>query len=112
MPKRREMGLAEAALLFAAFGDETRLAVVRQLSLCGPASISTLAQNFGISRQGVTKHLQLLAQAGVIRGEREGREHIWTLEPDRVAEAQQCLEQVGRGWDNALARLKSHIERG
>ncbi|MEO8128027.1 MAG: metalloregulator ArsR/SmtB family transcription factor [Bryobacteraceae bacterium] len=105
-----ELGLAEAALLFAALGDETRLAVLRQLSAAGPASISVLAGNFQVSRQAVTKHLQLLAVAGVIDGTRAGRQHVWALNPARLAEAQRCLDVIARGWDDALGRLKAHIE--
>jgi DNA-binding transcriptional ArsR family regulator len=113
MSKRRvELGLAEAALLFAALGDETRLALLRQLSRAGPASISVLAENFGVSRQAVTKHLQFLAEAGIIGGNRAGREHIWALNPARLAEAQRCLEAIARGWDGALGRLKAHLENG
>lgn len=111
MPKRRaELALAEAALLFAALGDETRLALLRRLSQHGPASISALAGNFGVTRQAVTKHLQFLASAGVIDGNRSGREHVWALNPDRLAEAQRCLEVIARGWDDALARLRAFVE--
>jgi len=68
MPKRRaERQLATAAVLFAALGDETRLALVNRLSTGGPASISVLSESCGeISRQGVTKHLQVLASAGLV----------------------------------------------
>jgi len=113
MSKRRfELGLAEAAFLFAALGDETRLALLRQLSHAGPASISELAVSFRVSRQAVTKHLQFLAVAGIIDGKRAGREHVWALNPARLAEAQRCLEVIGRGWDDALGRLKAHLEEG
>jgi DNA-binding transcriptional ArsR family regulator len=113
MAKRRiELGLAEAALLFAALGDETRLAILRKLSAAGPASISVLAANFGISRQAVSKHLQFLAVVGMIDGKRAGREHIWVINATRLAEAQRCLEVIARGWDDALGRLKAHIEKG
>ena len=113
MPKRRpNLGLAEAALLFAALGDETRLALLRQLSEAGPASISALAHNFRISRQAVTKHLRSLEVASIIYGKRAGREHVWTLNPARLAEAQRCLEVIARGWDDALSRLKAHVENG
>jgi DNA-binding transcriptional ArsR family regulator len=111
MPKRSaELGLAEAALMFAALGDETRLALLQQLSASGPASISTLAENFRITRQAVTKHLQSLASAGMIDGERRGREHVWAFNPDRFADAQRSLEVIARGWDDALNRLKTQIE--
>ena len=67
MSKRRaELGIAEAALLFAALGDQTRLELLRRLSEAGPASISALAANFAVSRQAITKHLQSLAIAGII----------------------------------------------
>ena len=113
MSKRRvELGLAEAALLFAALGDETRLALLRRLSDGGPASISTLCESFQISRQAITKHLQFLAAAAIIDGKRAGREHVWALNPARLAEAQRCLETIGRGWDDALGRLKRQLEEG
>jgi DNA-binding transcriptional ArsR family regulator len=108
--KRIELGLAEAALLFAALGDETRLALLRRLSEGGPASISTLSETFQISRQAVTKHLRLLAAAAIIDGKRAGREHIWALNPARLAEAQRCLEVITRSWDDALGRLKARLE--
>jgi DNA-binding transcriptional ArsR family regulator len=111
MPKgRAELGLAEAALLFAALGDKTRLALLGQLSEAGPASISEMADSFRVSRQAVTKHLQFLAAAGIIYGTHLGREHVWALNPARLAEARRCLEVIARGWDDALGRLKAHLE--
>ena len=109
---RAELGLSEAALLFAALGDETRLRLLRQLSEAGPASISEMADNFRVSRQAVTKHLQFLAVAGLIHGERFGREHVWALKPARLAEARRCLKAIARGWDDALGRLKAQLEDG
>jgi DNA-binding transcriptional ArsR family regulator len=63
-----------------------------------------------MTRQGVTKHLNVLAAAGIIEGSREGREHVWTLNPARLAEARRCLDVIGREWDDALTRLKHHVE--
>jgi DNA-binding transcriptional ArsR family regulator len=112
MSKRRvEQGLTGAALLFAALGDPTRLALLQRLSDSGPASITILAETFRtMTRQGVTKHLQVLAAAGVIDGSRQGREQIWTLNPKRLAEGRRRLDIIAREWDGALARLKSHVE--
>jgi DNA-binding transcriptional ArsR family regulator len=111
MSKRRvERQLAGAALLFAALGDPTRLALLDRLSHGGPASITALAERFALTRQGISKHLQVLAAAGVIDGRREGREHVWTINPVRLAEARRHLEIVSRGWDATLARLKTHVE--
>jgi DNA-binding transcriptional ArsR family regulator len=113
MSKRRvEQRPAGAAILFAALGDPTRLALVQRLSDGGPASIAMLAQSFPVmTRQGVTKHLRVLAAAGLIDGSRQGREQVWTLNPTRLAEGRRRLEVIARGWDHALARLKLHVER-
>lgn len=111
MPRpRRDRRLAGAALLFAALGDPTRLLLVQRLSGDGPASISTLADRFAITRQGVTKHLRVLEAAGVIAGERQGREHVWALNPTRLAEGREALALIARGWDDALQRLKAQVE--
>ena len=112
MPKRRgEKNLAGAAILFAALGDPTRLALLQRLSDDGPASISMLAERFqAMTRQGVTKHLQVLAAAGIIDGSRQGREQVWALNPARLAEGRRRLEIIARGWDDALARFKLHVE--
>ena len=97
-------------MLFAALGDPTRLSLVHQLSEEGPASISTLAERFSLTRQGVTKHLHVLAAAGVIDGERQGREHVWAMKPDRLADARRILDLIARDWDDALNRLKRQVE--
>ena len=111
MPKpRARTGLAATAVIFAALGDATRLALVERLSRDGPASISLLADRFDLTRQGVTKHLYVLAGAGLVDGRRFGREHVWALNPSRLADARRHLDLVARGWDDALARLKQHVE--
>jgi len=103
--------LAGAAALFAALGDPTRLALLERLSDDGPASITMLADRFtAMTRQGVTKHLQVLAAAGVIDGSRHGRELVWALNPARLADAQRHLDVIAREWDDVLSRLKAHIE--
>ena len=66
--KRTEPRPAAAAMLFGALGDPTRLALLQQLSDDGPASISMLAEAFTMTRQGVTKHLHVLALVASERG--------------------------------------------
>lgn len=111
MSKRRaDAGRAGAALLFAALGDHTRLSLLDRLSREGPASISTLAETFDVSRQAVTKHLNVLSGAGVIAGRREGREHVWAMNPARLIDAKRHLDSIASGWDDALRRLKRHLE--
>jgi DNA-binding transcriptional ArsR family regulator len=98
------------AVVFAALGDATRLAVLTKLCNGKPQSISRLTTGTNLSRQAVTKHLRVLANAGVVRNIRVGRESLFELEPQRLAELRNYLDQVSQQWDDALARLKSHVE--
>jgi DNA-binding transcriptional ArsR family regulator len=104
-------GIASTAMLFAALGDETRLALLRRLAQGGPASITILSESFEVTRQSITKHLGVLAEAGIVKGRRKGREHLWSLNPDKLTEAQRQLGLIALGWDDALGRLKVHVER-
>jgi DNA-binding transcriptional ArsR family regulator len=102
--------LHDAAPLFAALGDETRLGLLARLSANGPGSIARLSAAATVSRQAVTKHLEVLSDAGLVRGFRQGRERIWELEPGRLGEAHEFLEQISQRWDDALLRLKQLVE--
>jgi len=100
----------QAAPLFAALGDETRLALLVRLASGGPGSITRLSANAQVSRQTITKHLLILSDAGLVHGLRQGRERIWTLEPTRLLEAQAYLQTISQQWDDALGRLKHFVE--
>jgi DNA-binding transcriptional ArsR family regulator len=102
--------LAEAAPVFAALGDATRLKVIARLSADGPLSIARLTQGTRVTRQAVTKHLHTLAGAGLVRGHRHGREQIWELELRRFEIAHRYLNQISARWDAAIGRLKDLVE--
>lgn len=98
------------ASVFAALGDETRLSVLARLGDGRPQSITRLTAGTRLSRQAVTKHLRVLETAGVVRSTRVGRESLFAIERRRLAEIRDYLDQVSRQWDDALARLKAHVE--
>lgn len=100
----------ESASLFAALGDETRLRLVSRLSAEGPLSITKLTSGATITRQAVTKHLHVLAEAGVVRGSRKSRENVWELEPRRLEHARRHLAMISEQWDEALGRLRRFVE--
>lgn len=102
--------LAGAAPVFAALGDPTRLALIDRLSTAGPLSITRLTADSNLSRQAITKHLHVLADAHLVRDQRRGREHLWELDPDRLMRAQRSLDRISRQWDSALGRLKQFVE--
>ncbi len=98
------------ATVFAALGDPTRLKLVTMLCAGAALSIAQLTANTAISRQAVTKHLQVLADAGVVHDIRSGRERLWQLDPAQVEAAKKALEIIGREWEAALGRLKTYVE--
>lgn len=99
------------APLFAALGDETRLALVGKLAAGEPRSIAALTEGSKLSRQAVTKHLRVLEEVGLVRGLRSGRENLFVLEPGPMREMRDYLDTVARQWDDALLRLKAFVEK-
>jgi DNA-binding transcriptional ArsR family regulator len=63
-----------------------------------------------VTRQAVAKHLRVLADAGLARGERRGREQVWRLTAERLDEARRSLERIAQRWDDALLRPKAAVE--
>jgi DNA-binding transcriptional ArsR family regulator len=74
-------------------------------------SIAHLTRDASVTRQAVTKHLHVLAQAGLARSSRLGRESVWELQPEPLDAARHCLDGISAQWDAALDRLKIFVER-
>lgn len=103
--------LADRASMFAALGDETRLSIVSKLCDGQPRSIAKLTSGSSVSRQAVTKHLRVLQDVGLVHNVRSGREALFQLVPEPIADLAQYLESVSQQWDDALSRLKSFLEK-
>jgi DNA-binding transcriptional ArsR family regulator len=100
------------ASIFAALGDETRLALLAELTKGEPQSIARLTEGTRLTRQAITKHLRVLEGVGVVRSVRSGRESLFELQPRPLVDARTYLDHVSRRWDTALARLKALVETG
>jgi DNA-binding transcriptional ArsR family regulator len=99
-----------SAPIFAALGDEARLRIVARLCAGGPQSIARLTLGSKITRQAVTKHLLVLADAGLIRSERRGRERRWALEAEQLEVARHYLDLISEQWSRRLEALERHLE--
>jgi DNA-binding transcriptional ArsR family regulator len=102
--------IRRSAPLFAALGDDVRLTLVSRLCARGPQSTMRLSEGAGVTRQAVSKHLEVLAAAGVVRSTRLGRERVWEVDAAPLQAAQHWLEAISRDWDSALSRLKAFVE--
>lgn len=74
-------------------------------------SIAQLTAGTDVTRQAVTKHLQALAEVGLVRDSWTGRERLWQFDPAPLDQARRSLDEIAAQWDVALHRLKTLLER-
>jgi DNA-binding transcriptional ArsR family regulator len=98
--------IVDAAPIFAALGDPTRLRIVAQLCASGPQSIVRLTDGAHVTRQAISKHLHSLARAGLVRATPHGRERIWEIEPQRLVDVVRCIDEISTQWNEAISRLR------
>ena len=89
---------------FAALADPTRRAVVERLG-SGSASISELAEPFGISLTGMKKHVRVLEEAELVRTEKVGRTRRCSLAPRPLAHVEAWMVRLDR-FEELLERTK------
>jgi DNA-binding transcriptional ArsR family regulator len=92
--------------IFDALGDPTRRRVVAELSERGFASSTDLARCLPITRQAVSKHLEALADAGLVSAQREGRAVLYRLTPESFHDAMSWMSDVSAAWDERLSKLR------
>jgi DNA-binding transcriptional ArsR family regulator len=97
--------------VFAALADPTRREIAKLLSDRGPSTATELAACLPITRQAVTKHLVALAEAGVVRSSRQGRETRYRLTPRPFEAAALWMAALGARWDERLESLRGLLER-
>lgn len=95
------------ARVFAALGDPTRLLLLDRLRAASPRSISALSEGTRISRQAVTKHLDVLAGAGLVQAERRGREQLYRLDPAPITAMAGWAAEFCAGWQSRLDQLEA-----
>ena len=98
------------AHIFAALGDETRLSLISRLCRVSQQSISQLAEGTPLTRQAVTKHLQILERVGLVRRAHKGRETLFEFDAAPIETMTQYLELVSRQWDKKLTDLQTFLK--
>jgi DNA-binding transcriptional ArsR family regulator len=96
--------------IFDALGDPTRRRVVAELSTLGHASSTELARRIPITRQAISKHLDALADAGLVSWHREGRAVLYELTPEPFTDAVSWMTEVGAEWDARLRALRKRLK--
>ena len=95
--------------VFVAVADPTRRLLLERLRGGTGLSISELARDLPMSRQAVTKHLDALRRAGLIRVRRDGRERLHELDARPLEAVDEWLRPYAEAWDARLAALRTHL---
>lgn len=97
--------------IFAALADPTRRDVLRAVGRHDAVTATELAADLPVSRQAVVKHLQVLAEAGLVDAQKVGREQRYRLTPAPLDDAIGWLAETGAAWDVRLGRLRDRYRR-
>src|ERR1700687_3186083 len=93
--------------VFEALGDETRRRVFEQLR-GGPVAVGEIARALPVSRPAVSKHLRVLADAGLVRYQSAGTRNLYQVDPRGLGEVRTWLDGF---WDEALRRFAEQVQR-
>jgi DNA-binding transcriptional ArsR family regulator len=102
--------MVNEAVVFNALGDSTRLTIVKRLSAGKYLTITEVSSGLPLTRQGVRRHLQVLADAELVRLQPEGRDVLVHLNPSTLEKAKQWIAKLEQQWDKRLTALKGFVE--
>jgi DNA-binding transcriptional ArsR family regulator len=95
--------------ILAAVADPTRRLLLERLRAQGASSINELGAGLPMTRQGVTKHLEMLRAAGLVKVRKVGREQIHELDAEPLQEVDGWLRPYAEFWDARIAALRRHL---
>jgi DNA-binding transcriptional ArsR family regulator len=98
------------APIFAALADPMRRNLLINLAENSPKTVTQLAREYPITRQGILKHLNILHDAGLVTVYQQGRDKRYSLTPEPLSELEQWIKELNTKWDARLLRLKTFIE--
>jgi len=96
--------------VFSALADENRRRIMEILTEDGEQTATQLAEKFNITRQGITKHLKIMEEAGLVTVHQRGRDKFYHLTPEPLEEASLWISAIAARWDKRLAALRDLLE--
>lgn len=95
---------------FSALADPVRRAILGRLKR-GPAMVGELAEPFDISLPAISRHLKVLAEAGLIARERRGQQRVCSLRIESLQSAEEWIERMRLFWSDRLDALEDHLNK-
>jgi DNA-binding transcriptional ArsR family regulator len=90
--------------IFQAIADPTRRAILTLIALQAMTP-NSIAENFNITRQSVSKHLRILTECEIVKQEHKGREIYYSLEIEKMKEIDKWLDQLRKIWETQFNQL-------
>lgn len=97
--------------IFQALSDKSRRQIIERLSK-GPASVTELAEMLPIARPGVSRHLRVLREAGLVTADSDAQFRIYSLNPASLAVLEEWLHGRRGQWEQRMDALQTEIARG
>lgn len=96
--------------LFAVIADPTRRRILESLR-AGERSVNELVEAVDIHQPGVSRHLKILHQAGLVEVRRDAQRRLYRLRPEGLRKADDWLAQYRALWETRFDRLAAHLAR-
>ena len=94
-----------------ALADHSRRTMLDTLAR-GPATVNELAALLPIARPGVSRHLRILREAGLVDVRQEAQRRVYSFRPQPLAEIDEWLDRYRALWDQRMDALHTEIARG
>lgn len=96
--------------VFQAIADPVRRDIIKLIAKT-PMTPKTVADRFAISRQAVSKHIQILTECGLLSLDIQGREYYYTIEPRQLTQVSNWLESFRKNWDVKFNQLDNVLKK-
>jgi len=97
--------------VFGSLADPTRRAILRRVAeQSQPLTVSAIAAPYRMSLPAVSKHLKVLEEAALIRREKRGRQHVFSLRPEMLQTAAEHVAYYRQYWERQFDSLEAYLD--
>lgn len=96
--------------VYQAIADPTRRAIINMIA-SQPHNVNTIAENFDVSRQAISLHIQILIDCGLVAVKQQGRDRFCEAQLDKLSEVSMWVDQYRQHWEDKLDALEKYVEK-
>ena len=96
--------------VYQAIADPTRRAIINMIA-SQPHNVNTIAENFDVSRQAISLHIQILIDCGLVAVKQQGRDRFCEAQLDKLSEVSMWVDQYRQHWEDKLDALERYVEK-